>query len=180
MQSISVKCIMEITCQKHHGWDSVIKHKREMLKGTVESLGEKITHKHLLQFAFLRTNSVVINIWNLQRDMQPETYQAPTLTETMPNVSKTIPQCPTVRWVKWNKFYGHSCLYWPPISNVFFNWRLNFLVHIVGHEYAYWHLVIVMLQRDNAYKISNIHLVQSKHSFLYLLSNNLRKHYYHS
>lgn len=41
----------------------------EMLKGTVESLRKKITHKHLLQFTFLRINSVVINIWNLQSDM---------------------------------------------------------------------------------------------------------------
>ena len=41
----------------------------EMLKGTVESLGEKITHKHRLQFTFLGINSVVINSWNLQRDM---------------------------------------------------------------------------------------------------------------
>ena len=40
----------------------------EMLKGMGESLGENITHKHLLQFTFLRINSVVINIWNLQRD----------------------------------------------------------------------------------------------------------------
>lgn len=41
----------------------------EMLKGTVESLGEKITYKHLLQFTFLRINFVAINIWNLQSDI---------------------------------------------------------------------------------------------------------------
>ena len=40
----------------------------EMLKGRGESLGENITHKHRLQFTFFRISSVVIDIWNLQRD----------------------------------------------------------------------------------------------------------------